>query len=142
MSPISSSSRLPPSAAWNSPRWFASAPVKAPFTWPNSSDSSSASGIALQFTATKGRPARGLARWMAWASSSLPVPLSPRSSTLASERATILASASSSFIPLERLTMPSRHASPSSAVSPAAADSASAWAILSSSALPSNGLVR
>ena len=33
------------------------------------------------FTATKGPAARGLAAWMAWASSSLPVPVSPRIST-------------------------------------------------------------
>src|SRR2546422_8515779 len=31
-----------------------------------------------QFTATKGRSARGLARWIARASSSLPVPLCPK----------------------------------------------------------------
>ena len=53
------------------------------------------------------------------------------------------ASVSSSLIRLERLTMSWRHASPSIGVaSPAVADSASACAILSSSALPSNGLVR
>ncbi len=37
----------------------------------------------------EGAGARGLFRWMAWATSSLPVPVSPRSSTVASEGATI-----------------------------------------------------
>jgi len=45
--------------------------------------------MAPQLTATKGLAARGLARWMAWASSSLPAPLSPSSSTLASDWATM-----------------------------------------------------
>ena len=89
MSPISSSSSVPPSAAWNSPLWLLTASVNAPFMWPNSSDSSNASGMAPQFTATKGLWARGLARWMACASSSLPEPLSPCSSTLASDWATM-----------------------------------------------------
>ena len=54
MSPISSRKSVPPCAAWNCPTRVATAPVKAPFTWPNSSDSRSASGIAPQFTATNG----------------------------------------------------------------------------------------
>ena len=40
------------------------------------------------FTATKGLPARALAAWMPCASSSLPVPVSPSSSTVLSVRAT------------------------------------------------------
>ena len=36
------------------------APVNAPFSWPNSSDSSRAAGIAAQLIATKGAVARGL----------------------------------------------------------------------------------
>ena len=43
---------------------------------------------AAQFTATKGPRARGLAWWMALATSSLPVPLSPLSITVESVRAT------------------------------------------------------
>ena len=62
MSPISSSNKVPPPAVTIRPLWFASAPVNEPFTWPNNSDSSSASGIAPQFTATNGSAARGLAR--------------------------------------------------------------------------------
>ena len=37
MSPISSSSSVPPCAAWKSPLCVRSAPVNAPLTWPNSS---------------------------------------------------------------------------------------------------------
>ena len=54
------------------------APVNAPFTWPNSSDSSRFSGIAPQLTATNGLSRRWLLSWIARATSSLPVPLSPR----------------------------------------------------------------
>ena len=64
------------------------APVNAPFSWPNSSLSSSVSGIAAQLTATNGPVARGeLRRGCARATSSLPVPLSPSSSTVASRGA-------------------------------------------------------
>ena len=62
-------------ASSNSPRWSPTAPVKAPRTWPKSSDSSSASGIAAQLTATNGWPARGERRWSSRATTSLPVPL-------------------------------------------------------------------
>jgi hypothetical protein len=89
MSPISSKNSVPLSAAWNKPRRLASAPVNEPFMWPNNSDSSKASGIAPQFTATKGCAARAPAWWIAWASNSLPLPLSPRNSTLASDWATM-----------------------------------------------------
>ena len=50
---ISSSSSVPPFASSNLPMRRATAPVKAPFSWPNSSDSSRFSGIAAQFTETK-----------------------------------------------------------------------------------------
>ena len=41
-------------------------------------------GTAAQLTPMKGSLARGPAVWMAWARTSLPVPLSPVMSTLAS----------------------------------------------------------
>ena len=85
---ISSSSKVPPSAASNLPIRRASAPEKAPFSWPNSSDSSRFSGIAAQFSATNGPPARRERRWMKRASTSLPVPDSPLISTEASAPAT------------------------------------------------------
>src|SRR5215510_10647651 len=46
------------------------------------------SGMAAQFTAMNGLPARGLARWMRRASTSLPVPDSPTISTVQSVPAT------------------------------------------------------
>ena len=73
---------MPRWAVSNSPALFWTAPVKAPFTCPNSSDSSRFSGIAPQFTATKGCSRRSLWSWMARATSSFPVPLSPHTSTL------------------------------------------------------------
>ena len=134
MSPISSRNSVPPSACWNRPLWLATASVKAPFMWPNSSDSSSASGMAPQLTATKGFFARALALWMARASISLPAPLSPRSSTLASDLATMRASASTSAMRLGRLTISLRQlSSPAVAGVLSGAPSAIACAILSSS---------
>ncbi len=73
---------MPPSASSNSPTLSRTASVKAPRACPNSSDSSSAAGMAAQLTATKRRSARGEASWMARATSSLPVPLSPWMSTV------------------------------------------------------------
>ena len=50
-----------PAASAKRPSFVAWAPVKAPRTWPKSSLSSSASGMAPQLTATNGLLARGLA---------------------------------------------------------------------------------
>ncbi len=83
MSPTSSRKIVPPSACTNLPTWSRVAPVNEPFTWPNSSDSISSSGIAAQLTLTKGFSARVLLPWMARATSSLPVPDSPVISTVA-----------------------------------------------------------
>ena len=83
MWPISSRKRVPPVASSNFPTLVAMAPVKAPFSWPKSSDSRSSAGMAAQLTATKGRWFRLLCWWMARASTSFPVPLSPLSSTVA-----------------------------------------------------------
>jgi len=81
MSPISSRNSVPLSAHSNLPRFDATAPVNDPFSWPNNSLSMRFSGIAAQFTLTKGPAARWLCEWMAYAMSSLPVPLSPEMST-------------------------------------------------------------
>ncbi len=51
--------------------------VNAPFTWPKRVDSSSSGGSEPLFTATKTWSARGELAWMALATSSLPVPVSP-----------------------------------------------------------------
>ena len=76
----------------------ATAPVKAPFSWPKNSLSMRSRGIAVQFTATKGRSRRGERRWIARATSSLPVPVSPRRSTVASASATCSTIANTSRI--------------------------------------------
>src|SRR5208337_1725862 len=87
ISPISSSSSVPPSASSNLPVWLARAPVKAPRTWPNNSASRRFSGTAAQLMATNGLAARELSSWTRRASSSLPVPLSASSRMSAPLRA-------------------------------------------------------
>ena len=87
---------MPPSAASIAPARASTAPVKAPRACPNSSASSSVSGSAPQSMIANGSPARGEASWMARAASSLPVPVSPWISTVASERATRASRANSS----------------------------------------------
>ena len=79
---------MPPWASSKRPSLRWKAPVKAPFSCPNSSDSMSVSAIAAGLTATKGLSRRGLCRWIARAISSLPVPLSPVMSTVVDVRAT------------------------------------------------------
>ena len=96
---------MPPSASTNRPRRARSAPVKAPRAWPNSSLSSSASGIAPQFTATKAWWRRPDCAWIARASTSLPVPLSPVSSTVALYSAARSSSSSRSIIPGDAATI-------------------------------------
>ena len=83
MSPISSRKSVPPSACSKRPRRIACAPVKAPRSWPNNSDSSKSFGMAAVLIAMKGLVARGLCRCNARATSSLPVPDSPLISTVA-----------------------------------------------------------
>ena len=67
------------------------APVNAPRTWPKSSDSSSVSGRAPQFWATNCRSRRLPLSWMSRANSSLPVPVSPSSSTVVPASSTLRA---------------------------------------------------
>ena len=77
---------MAPSASSNRPlRWLVD-PVKAPFSWPNSSLSASAGGSAAQFTLISGRSFLGPSAWIASATSSVPV--SPRMRTVVSEGAT------------------------------------------------------
>ena len=75
---------MPPAASSKRPARSRTAPVKAPRTWPKSSLSRSSPGRAPQFTATKGPARRGERAWIACATTSLPVPLSPVSSTVVS----------------------------------------------------------
>ena len=62
--------------------------MNAPFSWPNSSLSSRVSVSAPQLTLMNGPIARLLSRWIARATSSLPVPLSPAMNTVVSLAAT------------------------------------------------------
>ena len=65
---------MPPSAVSKVPLRSETAPVKAPFTWPNISLSTSSAGTAAQFIWTKALSRRGDSAWIARATSSLPVP--------------------------------------------------------------------
>jgi hypothetical protein len=67
--------------------------VKDPFSWPKSSLSTVPSGIAPQFTAEYGPCLRRLFWWMIWGITSLPLPLSPVTSTVSSVGATRMATA-------------------------------------------------
>ena len=58
ISPTSSRKIVPPLASWNMPARAPTAPVNAPRSWPNISDSSSSAGMAPQLTGMKGVAAR------------------------------------------------------------------------------------
>src|SRR5256885_14556336 len=79
---------VPLSASSNLPGFSLVAPVNAPRSWPNSSDSSSSLGSAAQLILTNGLPRRALLSCSARAMPSLPTPLSPRMSTGTSVSAT------------------------------------------------------
>src|SRR5580698_9931171 len=89
ISPTSSRNKVPPSASSMRPTFWLTAPVNAPFSWPNSSLSRRPVGMAAQLTLMKGPSLRRLRRWRACANSSLPVPVSPRSKTVAPLGATV-----------------------------------------------------
>ena len=72
---------MPPSVSSKQPSRRSVAPVKAPRSWPNSSLSISVSGMAAQLMATNGLVRRFYSSWIVRATSSLPVPLSPYTST-------------------------------------------------------------
>ncbi len=80
---------MPLCASSKRPMRCATAPVKAPFSWPKNSLSSSPVGMAAQLTLTIVRSRRALKEWMARAISSLPVPVSPQMSTTESVGATV-----------------------------------------------------
>ena len=71
-----------PARVSNRPGRATIAPVNAPRSVPNSSDSISVSANSAQLNATKGLWRRGLCQCSALATTSLPVPLSPVTSTL------------------------------------------------------------
>ena len=72
---------MPSPAASKTPSLRVAAPVKAPRSCPNNSDSMRVSDRPGVFTARKGWVLRGLARWMPRATSSFPVPEGPWIST-------------------------------------------------------------
>ncbi len=102
---------MPLLALSNRPLRMVMAPVNEPFSWPNSSVSSSDSGSAAQLTFTSGCGLRLLARCSASATSSLPVPDSPVMRTVASDGATLPMSLKTSSIGLLLPTIRSRSAS-------------------------------
>ena len=104
MSPISSRKMVPPSACTNLPICLTVAPVNAPFSWPNSSDSISSSGMAAQLIFTNGLSARSPLRWISQATSSLPVPLSPVISTVACAGAALAIASRTPFIAFDSPT--------------------------------------
>src|SRR5690349_4446037 len=87
-SPISSRNNVPPSASAKAPSRALVAPVKAPRSWPNSSLPASSDTMVVQSTTAKSPLSRRRSRsWISRAISSLPVPLSPITSTEACENA-------------------------------------------------------
>jgi len=73
---------VPPSACSNSPWRVITAPVKLPFSWPNSSLSIRLGGTAPQSNTTRSLRERGDIEWIACATTSLPVPVSPSITTV------------------------------------------------------------
>ena len=111
VSPISSRKSVPPSASSNRPSRRSAAPVNAPFSWPNSSLSSSVSGSAPQLTAMNALPRREDRSCSAFATSSLPVPDSPWISTVLDTGAICSMRTSTSWIGALSPTMPVRSCS-------------------------------
>ncbi len=83
-SATSSRKSVPSWAASKNPRLAEWALVNAPFTYPKKALSMSVSGIAAQLTAINGLSFLVPASWMIFASKDLPVPVSPRMTTLIS----------------------------------------------------------
>src|SRR4029453_10761244 len=73
----------------NLPSCCRTAPVKAPFSWPNRLLSTSSDGTAARLTGMNGPSAFGDSSCSRRAIISLPVPLSPCTSTVVSSRATL-----------------------------------------------------
>ena len=81
-SPISSRNSVPPADVRTRPGWSVSAPVKLPRRWPNNWLSASSRVVVVQLYGRNVAAERGEPAWMARATSSLPVPLSPVMSTV------------------------------------------------------------
>ncbi len=109
ISPISSRNSVP-CGALEQALGLSDAPVNAPSAVTEQFRLEQCLGMAAQLTATNGRRLARLALWIARAISSLPVPVLPRISTLASLAATSLASSSIASICLFRVMMALRQA--------------------------------
>ena len=105
-SPTSSKKIVPPSASAKYPLRSLIAPVKAPFSWPKSSESMVPSGIAPQFTAIYCPCLRRLNWWIICGKFSFPTPLSPVINTDKSVGATWIAISIARFSPSEFPIMP------------------------------------
>ena len=104
----SSRNRVPPSASSNLPGFLSTAPVNDPFSCPNSSLAISSWGMAPVCTATNGPSAILERAWMARATSSLPVPLSPMTRTVESPAAAMRTRSNTASIDADRAVMPSK----------------------------------
>ena len=107
---------VPPDAAWKAPLRLATAPVKAPRSCPNSSLSSSWGGMAPQSTMMKGPFPRSLSVWIDSAVASLPVPVSPSISTVASLPDACSHRANTARIAADRPTMLPKRSRPDSGI--------------------------
>ena len=85
--------------------------MKAPFSTPNNSASTSSGGIAAQLIEMSGCEDLGLMEWSAFAKHSLPTPLSPKNKTVESVGATFLTRLATALNPAEAPTNPSKDAS-------------------------------
>ena len=81
---LNSKNKVPLSASSKRPLRWSLAPVNAPFSWPNNSDSSKLGVNAAQFTFIKACSLRLLSLYKLRATNSLPVPFSPSISTVLS----------------------------------------------------------
>ena len=104
---MASRNKVPPSAASISPVRACLVLDEPPDSWPNSSASINRSGIAEQFKAMMGAFRRELRACTARATNSLPVPDSPRTSTVESTAATLWICANNARIALLWPIMPS-----------------------------------
>ena len=131
MSPISSRNSVPPSASSNSPFFRRSAPVNAPFSYPNRVEPIRFCSMALQLATRNFFVRRLLSSNTSRAKSSLPVPDSPYTITGTSLFAAREASAMAFFSAALRPTSPvvsrggGTHFSVSAYVTPLAASAAS-----------------
>ncbi len=130
---------VPPAAISNAPWRAATALVNAPRSWPKSSLSSRSGGTAPQSTTTSGPARRALAACTDSAATSLPVPVSPSSRSVASDAAARASRANTARIATEPPTMPPKlSASASGILTGSSPSSKRSWLRPSRSDAPSD----